>query len=157
MRTRAHRITELLQNEYDSMLVAKSRYGRIDILRKGFCYVPFEIDGVVIHAVHENDWPVISLTHNFKNDGRPVEWGIEPIIAKLRSMDLWKRNIADEAIEAKEKADQSQERGLDNNLEAFWKDNRRLWAKNFDDVNRSNLARPDRRYRDDKMNKLKGK
>jgi hypothetical protein len=157
MRTRAHRLTDLLQNEYDPKLVAKSKYGRIDILRKGFRYVPYEINGQVILVLNEDNWPVLSLTNNWKNDGRPVEWGVEPILAKLRSMDLWKRNIADEAIKAKEKKSESQERGMDNNLEAFWKDNRRLWAKNFDQVNRSNISRPDRRFRDDKILKLKGK
>lgn len=153
---RARRITRILQNEYDGALFAKYRYGRIDILRKQFKYIPYDVDGSTLLAPVKDDWFVMSLTDNWSMDGRSVEWGIEPILARLRSIDLHKRDLADEVIRQKEKDLESKDRSLDNKLEAFWKDNRRLWAKNFERVNRSNLVKKDRRYVDDTKRKLKG-
>ena len=156
MEARAKTLTRYIQ-EYDRELYAKARYGRIDILRKSFRYVAYDVDGMTLLSPVENDWLVTSLTHNWNVTGRPVDWGIEPVLARLRSIDLHRRDLANEIIEAKEKDLESKDRTMDNNLEAFWKDNRRLWAKNFEQVNRSSLSKKDRRYSDDVKLKLKGK
>lgn len=156
MMARAKRLTRILQDEYDRELFAQFRFGRIDIMRRGFRMVQYDLDGATLLAPVRNDWHVMSLTDNWHNNGKPVEWGIEPILARLASLDLHRRDLAGESIRAAERRQATNERDLDNNLEAFWKDNRRAWAKNFDQINRSNLPRPDRRYRDEKNKKMKG-
>ncbi len=152
---RAKQIDRYLK-EYDSKLYAKARYGRIDVLRKGERLVAYDLGSWSLVAPIREDHLVMSLTHDWSVTGRPVDWGIEPLLARLKFSDLWRHDIASDVIKAKERELASTDRALDNQTEAFWKENRRAWAKNFDTVNRSNLSRPDRRYRDDKMLKLKG-
>ncbi len=155
MEARARVLSKHLR-EYDSKLYAKFRYGRIDVFRKGERYVAYDFDGETILAPVENDWYVMSLTHDWNINGRPVDWGVEPLLARLRAIDLHRRDLASEMERAEEKLSASKDRTMDNNLEAFWKDNRRAWAKNFEHTIVSSLPRPDRRYRDEKNKKMKG-
>jgi hypothetical protein len=155
MEARAKHLTRILQ-DYDRELIAVFRYGRIDIMRKCFRMVAYDVDGCTLLAPVRNDWYVMSLTHDWHKEGRPVDWGVEPLLHKLTSIDLHRRDLAEESIKAYEKNSEAKDRALDNNLEAFWKDNRRAWAKNFEQVNRSNVTQTDRRYRDEKNKKMKG-
>lgn len=154
-RGRARVLTRYLR-EYDNELYAIARYGRIDILRKCIKYDSYDIGTWMLLAPRPNDHLVMSLTTNWSIDGIPVDWGIEPMLRELGRRDLWKRDYAGDMIKSKERADESMDRTLSNQTEDFWKENRRSWAKNFDTINRSNLSRPDRRYRDDLNRKLKG-
>ncbi len=153
---RAKQLSRYL-SEYDSKLYAKARYGRVDVLRIGERMVSYDLGEWTLTAPVREDHFVMALTHDWSVTGRPVDWGIEPLMARLQFSDLWRHDVASDVIRAKERQEASTDRELSNQTEAFWKDNRRAWAKNFDGVNRSNLSRPDRRYRDDKMLKLKGK
>ncbi len=122
---RAHQITKAIQG-YDSMLYAKKGYqDRIDIFRKTFRYEPYEVDGTTIHHLIEEPYRVFCLTDTWNASGRPVEWGVEPILAKLRASDLWKRDIGSEIHAHNEKIDASMDRSMKNNIEAFVKDTRR--------------------------------
>jgi hypothetical protein len=151
----ARRFTKILR-EYDAKLYAISRYGRIDVMRMGERPVVYDVDGVGVIAPIRNDWYIFSLTHDWTVTGRPVEWGALPLIEHLKAGDLWRRDVISDYFEAKSELDRSMDRSMDNKLEAFWKDNRRAWAKNFDQVNRSSLNPKDRRFDDDKKNKMKG-
>ncbi len=153
--SRAKQLNRYIQ-EYDAKLYAKARYGRIDILRKSETFEAYDMDGWTLLAPRPNDYLVMSLTSTWSIEGKPVDWGIEPVLRELKHRDLWKHDVVSEIIGAKERQAKSVDRDLDNQTEAFWKDNRRAWAKNFDTVNRSTLSRPDRRYRDDLNRKLKG-
>lgn len=155
MSWRTIQITKALQG-YDSLLYAKEVGSRVDIFRKSFEYVAYDLDGTTLLAPKEVPHRIFSLTDNWKAFGRPVEWGIEPILAKIRAGDLWKRDIASEQIASKENEEKSQERAFRNETEAFLKDQRRAIAKHWGDINTSTMVRHDRRRRDDRKIKLKG-
>lgn len=141
---------------YDSELIAIARYGRIDVFRKGYKYIPYEVDGETLLSPIRNDWYIFSLTHDWTSTGVPVEWGSLPLLQHLKDGDLWRRNVIEDHLKAKEADASSKDRDLDNKLEAFWKDNRRAWAKNFEHLNTRSVKLKDRRYEDDKKRKLKG-
>lgn len=149
------RYTSILK-DYDRDLYAVRRYGRIDVMKKSYKLVAYEFDGDTLLVPHREDWYVFSLTHNWKSDGEPVQWGRDPLLKHLADGDTHRRNVIGDFLKGKEREEAAMERRLDNQLEAFWKDNRRAWAKNFDQVNRSNLKPKDRRYEDDKKRKMKG-
>ncbi len=148
---RAHQITKAVQG-YDRELYARNGYGdRIDIFRQVYRYETYDMGEFKLTRSIEEPYRVISLTDSWTPWGTPVEWGIEPILAKLQSIDLWKRDVGGEVIASNEKRKASQDRSRKNDLEGFLSDNHRVFAKAFDGVNTSTLdKRVDRRYRDDK-------
>lgn len=89
---------------------------------------------------------VFALTDNWLASGKPREWGIEVILARLKAIDLWKDETVVDRIERDlEKAEQSKEREFKNNVEAFLKDFRRQFARTTNDINVSQLAKVDPR------------
>jgi len=89
---------------------------------------------------------VFSLTDNWTLTGKPVEWGSEPILARLKAMDLWNSGVGlEEMFEHNDKVELSKERARKNNIESFLLDFRRQFAKTFDGVNTANLKKIDKR------------
>jgi len=149
--SRADRITTEVR-KYDSKLYAKKEDGVIHIYRK--CKElrkEWLADGVPVLNVVENPYRVMSLTDTGNIRGKSVDWGIDPILAKLRAMDLWNSGIGVEHFkEEHEKAEKSKERDFANSTEAFLYDMKSAFAKSVSDVNTSNLTKIDKRREGDK-------
>lgn len=89
---------------------------------------------------------VFSLTDNWTLTGKPVEWGSEPILARLKAMDLWNSGVGlEEVLEHNEQVDLSRERARKNNIESFLYEFRSQFSKTFSDVNTANMKKIDRR------------
>lgn len=89
---------------------------------------------------------VFALTDNWNARGKPRDWGLEVILARLRAMDLWRDETEVERINKQfEKTEQENERDLKNNIESFLKEFRRQFARATDGINTSTLEKKDRR------------
>lgn len=86
---------------------------------------------------------VFALTDTWTMNGERVDWGIEPVMARIRAMDLWNRDVAGDLIHQYKKDDESAERDGRNNIESFLYEFRGQFAKSFKDVNTSNLNKID--------------
>ncbi len=147
--TRAQRITREIQT-YDPYLFAKKENGMIRIFRRVKRLEYLEFEGKMVGFLKEDPHLVCALTHNWSVNGEVVEWGILPIMEKIRSCDLWKNEkIADELIASYEKAAESRDRHTKNETEAFLSEFRPQFARAFDDVNTSTLAKTDNRRKYD--------
>ncbi len=147
--TRAHRITRELY-QYDPCLFARKEQGMIKIFRRTKRVEWHEIDGNSVGFLKEDPHFVCALTHNWSPNGEPVDWGLEPIAKKIRESDLWKRDkLADELIASYEKTAESRDRHTKNETEAFLSEFRPQFARAFNDVNTSNLAKTDLRRKYD--------
>lgn len=94
----------------------------------------------------------MALTHNWQKAGTPVDWGLEPISARLREMDLHNRDIASELIRGYEKDDSLRDKRRRSKDEDFLREFRPQFARAFNDVNTSGLRKIDkRRLRDKKI------
>jgi hypothetical protein len=117
---------------YDRELFAeKNSKGVVCIFRRG------------LHNPHF----IFPCTDNYTLTGRPVEMGLEVILARLKAHDLWnqgedhvKKLTNDLAKDA-----EIMEKDRKNNTEAFLRDFRRQFAKTFDHVNTSTLENVDLR------------
>lgn len=112
---------------FDSELTAKSQEPpRIDVFRQGR---------------HKDSPPfyIFSLTDNWGLRGKPVPWGIEPILARLKAIDLWNQGTStvDAILAEQEKYAASKDRERKNTLESFLYDIRRDFAKATNDINTS--------------------
>lgn len=105
-------------------------------------------------------WPnppryVLSLTHNWNMRGKTVDWGIEPILAKIKAMDLCADGGHErfrEMLEQNEKFDASREREMKNTIESFVRDMRPQFARATNDVNTGSMAKLDKRRLKDAFN-----
>ena len=143
---RENRITKELQKHDRLLFCDKSRSGRMDIFRKGWRYESYLLeDKAVLKRSVFHPHYVFSLTHNWNLNGRPVDWGLEPIVARVKAMDLWNRNIVEDMIAGYAEDEKCQERTRNNSIESFLYDFRSQFKKTFSDVNTSNLKKTDKR------------
>jgi len=131
---RAEVITSYIRR-FDSLLFCeKSGDGKLCIYRKGQRIESYDVDGVVIHFVRPAPYLVLALTDTWNLHGKSRDWGIEPILRRLRECDLWSRDLAKESIESIEAHNASKDREVDNHIESYLKDIRKPFARATDDL-----------------------
>lgn len=105
-------------------------------------------DGLVhvLRQSHKGLDFVMALTSDWTVRGERRAWGIEPIVNKLRAMDVWTRgDFLNEVFQHNERMEESSDRARRNDMESFLYDYRRQFAKAFDGVNTSTLEKIDKR------------
>lgn len=126
---RTKRLSRELQS-HDSMLYAQeTRPGRLDVYRKSSlgCNPPHFI---------------FSLTDDWTPTGRPVEWGIEVVINRIKAHDLWRDDsYVDSVIRENERSIERRERDYKNSVESFLWEFRSQFAKATDGVNTGTLSK----------------
>ncbi len=148
---RKDKITKAIKR-YDRELYCDwSPQGPLVIYRKGHRYEPMEVNGVIIHYQVPSPHYVFALTDTWVVTGNPIDWGIEPIMARLRAMDLWRDDdIVKEHTRNYHKGEESKARDQRNSIESFLYEFRSQFAKATNNVNTSLLdKRKDRRFKDD--------
>jgi len=141
-------------SRYDRELFAKrDGLGMIRVLRKAQRFLSYSFDGAILHYAVSTPSDVFCLTDNWTIRGRPVEWGIEPVLARLKAIDVWSHpEIQEELIKNIQKSDLSERRDLRNNIESFLLDFRKQFAKAFNDINTSTLdKKADPRWKKEKV------
>lgn len=136
---------------YDKELyVERTPDGRIDLWRKGYRWEHFEFESANILYARPQPHLIFSLTENWTVHGRPVEWGVEPVMSRLKELDAWRDDSSfDRMVREREKLKENEERALRNEIRAAAYDMRRDFAKATNDINTSALEKVDsRRNRD---------
>lgn len=118
-------------------------------------YAKRRADGVIlicrknrnIFSGQTTDHLIFALTDDFSSKGKPVEWGVEPILAHLKAMDGWNRDVVEDWISEEEKSKEMQDKQRQSKNEDFARDFRRQFARAFNDVNTSTLEKIDNRRR----------
>ena len=83
---------------------------------------------------------IMSLTDNWTLSGKPREWGIDQVIARLREIDSWNRaRMFEEMREGREKTSKTQEKDRINKHEAWLRDNKNIFKRAFNDINVSSI------------------
>ena len=94
---------------------------------------------------------VFSLTDNWTIKGSPRDWGIDPILNRLRAHDLAHNpDFFDQLNEMGEKIEESKRRDFSNSVESFMYDFRSEFAKATNDINTSCLEKIDSRHEAEK-------
>ena len=85
---------------------------------------------------------ILALTDTWTLQGQPVEWGMEPIMAKLRSMDSWREDtILDSIVAERERREASKAQTNKNEFRARAYDLRKEFAEATNDINTTGLSR----------------
>lgn len=147
---RARKITKELQ-KYDRLLYAKDDGKAIRIFRVGKEFREEKFNNTSFLNLVRNDHLVMSLTDTWGVRGHRVDWGIEPIMARIKALDLWNSdNLSEEFFKNEEIEEKSKERQMRNNIESFLYEFKSQFAKATDGINTSTLDKLDKRRLGDK-------
>lgn len=137
---RAEAITREI-SKYDTKLYCdKNVEGTLCVYRKSQRVEAYILDdGSSFSYVRPAPFLIFALTDNWKVTGLPCDWGVEPILQRLRDNDLHKRDLASEIEKNEERIKKENDRDLDNYTEAFLKENRREFAKAANDIRVANM------------------
>lgn len=99
---------------------------------------------------------VCSLTHNWNANGTPVDWGIEPIKARIKAIDLCAdggHKLWAEMQKSYEDLEASKERDRKNTIEANLYELHSQFKGALKDINTSSMAKLDKRRMKDAFSK----
>lgn len=78
---------------------------------------------------------VLVLTDDWTDLGTPVEWGIEPVLNRIKAMDLWRDDQKINRLQAEqERKEQDRKRMQRNEMMAVASELRKDFARATDDV-----------------------
>ena len=127
MNSWAKTLNKSLKN-YDSCLyVQEAREGRYDVYRR---------NRDAMAPAHF----LFSLTDTWQPTGRPVPYGSDTIVNRIKAHDLWRDDsFVENYIKESEVRKDSKDRALKNSIESFLYDFRKTFAKATDGINTANL------------------
>ncbi len=134
--------------KYDPDLFAErsNESDLIGIYRRTVRWESYSYYGVNLSVSRPHLEPVTYLTNTWTIHGTPVDWGIEPVIDRIRSLDAWNQDrFYEDLVEERERAAQNKQRALKNEIRARAADMRKDFAKAVNDINTSTLDRVDSR------------
>lgn len=91
---------------------------------------------------------VCSLTHNWNAHGEPVDWGIEPLKARIKAIDLCAdggHKFWEEILKGYDDLEASKERDRKNTIESNLYEMHSVFKKGLGDINTANMAKIDKR------------
>ena len=151
---RETRITSEIKRQDAKLYCKRNTEGKLCIFRDGHSWESHSLeDGSSLKVLRPTPYFVCALTHNWKLQGIAVDWGIEPVLARLRAMDLWERDLVSEIIRNEEKHELAMDRQRKNATEDFLLEFRNDFKKTFKDVNTSSMEKIDPRRKREKYAK----
>lgn len=91
---------------------------------------------------------VFAITENWLATGEPVSWGIEPLLTKLKAIDLMTNpDMFEDLMASYEKAEATKEKDMKNSFEAMAHDMYPAFKKTFSQTNTTGLSRASRKQR----------
>lgn len=141
------RLTGAVKRHDPKLFVKKDDFGRMVVWRESYELRPYNIDGAVIHCMESAPHFIMALTHNWTMTGNPCDWGVDPLLERLKVIDGWsaKSFVNAEMEEVNQRANKSLKRDMDNKLEAAAYESHATFKKVFSDVNTANMKKIDKR------------
>lgn len=137
---RIERITREIQAYDRELYCDKGKEGMLCIYRKSKRAEHYQLeDGVWLTSVRPAPHLIFPLTDNWNVKGKPVDWGIVPILQRLKALDLWNRDIVSDIEEEYDKDKKESARKQKNNTESFLYEFRSQFKKTFNDVRTANM------------------
>ena len=130
------RLTKAVK-EHDSLLyVERDNHGGMNLWRKDYRKEFFSYNGNTYSYMVSSPYFVLRLSDDWTTRGRPVEWGVEPLLHRIRSIDLWNKDSESSNVEKSQiKAMESKDREIKNMHEAMTSEMHSSFKKAFSYTN----------------------
>lgn len=111
------------------------------VYQKGIAWDSYQLpNGTMFHYSRPVRHLVFSLTDTWTKTGKPVEWGIEPVISRIKEHRAERHEqLMKDLLDSYEKQKKSQERDQQNKTEAFLGEFKTQFARATNDINTSTL------------------
>lgn len=142
----AQRLTAAVQKHDRELYVIQPKIGGLClVMRRARKLVAYAFNGGTLWVSEPNDFQVLPLTHNWQAKGRPVEWGVLPLMERLRSMDAHNDSHDGGVIARLEREDEKHEEAKRRHVrslhEAMAYEQHSVFRKAFKDINTANLRK----------------
>lgn len=135
MDSRVRSINRLLQSYDGDLFSRRDGQGMIHVYRRKPVSDYFEWEGIKYVYVRCIEDYILSLSDTWYHDGRPVEWGLEPLLGKLQRMDSWRDDTGYERFaRSRETYERDKIRMRRNEWRAAAADARRDFAKATNEI-----------------------
>ena len=144
------KVIDRVVKEHDFELYAeRNNFGVICVYRRGKRFVPFMISkDANYYGVTDSPQFVLALTHNWLTNGKPLEWGAEPIIKRIKAHDIWcNEKLFADLEEQDDKRSASKDKDFSNKTEAFLHDAHSSFKKGWNDIRVCNMDKTEKRRR----------
>lgn len=141
------RLTRAVKQHDPKLFVEKNYKGIMQVLRESYSHKAYYVDGYVLSALVPAPHFIMALTDNWTASGNPCEWGIEPIMRRLQSIDSWNDlSFVNKDMENhNQKIDESEKREINRKIEDSVRESHSTFKRVFADVNTANMAKIDNR------------
>jgi hypothetical protein len=147
---RTRRINQEIQRLDRRLMADRRADGTIQIIRQADRMEASDYNLSAPHLASLCPQFVIALTDTWNLHGKAVEWGLEPIVEQLKSMDSWRNDkILSELRAKRERAQADQARIQRNENRARAIDSRKDFARATNEINTSALEKVDNRRKQD--------
>lgn len=129
MNSWAKHLDRLLKGHDSMLFLQETKLGRFDVYRKS------EFGGQMPHLI-------FSLTEDWTVKSRPIEYGIEVVLSRIKAHDMWRDDTFIERwLAGREKVAESKERDRKNNVESFLYDFAGQFQKATEEINTGTLKK----------------
>lgn len=141
--------TRALKHYDPDLFASRTKDGVACIFRRSKRYEPVcELEGTPLLVLIKDYQLVFPLTDTWTMKGEPRDWGIDYVLSRVKECDvLANQKLFDEMDEQNEKVDKIKKKDLKNEMESFWIDERRRFAKATDDILTHSLSKDEPRKR----------
>lgn len=120
---------------HDPKLFAKRMNGKMYVFRHSAKAEVFEFEGKKITAFRDTPHLVLALTDTWTDLGTPVDWGIEPLMSRIKEIDLWRDDSMLESMNRKrERKEELKRRSMKHEFEAIASEWRSSFARATNDI-----------------------
>lgn len=128
--------TKALKRYDKDLFAGLTKDGRACVFRKTKRFEPVCVDdGFKLLNLIDDVQFIFALTDNWLMSGKPRDWGIDHVLGRIREIDtLAKQRFFEELDEHNEQVEEKKKRHFRNEAEAFFADNRKAFAKAFDET-----------------------
>ncbi len=144
--------TKALRSYDRDLFAGRTKDGVPCVFRKAKRFEPVWVtDDFKLLNLIESKQFVFAITDNWMATGTPRDWGIDDVLDKVKKSDaLANQALFDEMDAHNEKVDQIKKKDTRNDIESFWIDERKRFAKATDDILTHSLSKdePKRRLKD---------
>jgi len=146
--TREQRYTHELKLYDRNLFCRKEADGYYKIFQKTKRVIYYDVDGAHMGFVVPEEKFICPLSEDWSMRSKPVEWGLLPLMQKIRSMDAMNKDAEVYKWEEQErKSQEEKDRNLKNEAEAFASDFRSAFKKEFDYTLTHNLDKKEKTRR----------
>lgn len=140
MDTELKRANKLVKRFDENLMARRSMDGVLQVCQLVREWHPVEMDALIVHYPVDVPHLVFCCTDNWAATGKPVSWGYLPLYQKLNEIRLDRRKEMLAEMELNnQKARESKDRDLKNQIESIAIETRDIFKKTFSDTNTASM------------------